>query len=85
MSTAETVVISVEATGFALAALAVAREAIKRPWIKFSWSASLAILPADKRDPAPVATAATKSSAVPAAGSEAPVGTADPAQIRPAA
>lgn len=53
MSTSEVIVVSVEATLFAGAVLAVAREAVKRPWVKFSCSVSFGILPADKRGPAP--------------------------------
>lgn len=70
MSTATTVVISAEATVGALALLAVAREAVKQPWVKFSCSVSFGILPADKRDPAPpvAATEITVPSASPAAG-----------------
>jgi hypothetical protein len=65
MSTAQTVVISVEATLFAGAVLAVARDAIKRPWVRFSWSVSFAILPADKREPAPKTSAGTAAGASP--------------------
>jgi hypothetical protein len=55
MSTAQTVAISVEATLFAGAVLAVAREAIRKPWVKFSWSVSVgvSIVPAEKRFPEP--------------------------------
>lgn len=53
MNTAETVVTISESAVLAGALLAVAREAVKRPWIRFSVSVSFAILPADKRDPAP--------------------------------
>jgi len=59
MNTVETVVTSVEATAAFGAVLFVAREALKRPWVKFSFTASFALLPPEKRDPAP-AVAVTK-------------------------
>ena len=71
MNTAETVLTITEAGAFAFACLAVAREAIKRPWIKFSWSASVSILPPEKRQPPQAAPAATNSAA----------GTADTAPV----
>ena len=61
MNTAETVLTITEAGAFAFACLAVAREAIKRPWIKFSWSASVSILPPEKRQPPQAAPAATST------------------------
>lgn len=75
MNTAETVLTITEAGAFAFAVLAVAREAVKRPWVRFSVSCSFAVLPADKRDPAPRAVA--KDSAAGAADT-APVPAAVP-------
>lgn len=70
MNTGETVLTITEAGAFAFAVLAVAREAVKRPWVRFSVSCSFAVLPADKRDPAP--RAAAKNPAAGAADAHAP-------------
>ena len=76
MNTAETVLTITEAGAFAFACLAVAREAVKRPWIKFSWSASVSILPPEKRQPPQAAPAATNPAA--GAADSAPVPAAVP-------
>jgi hypothetical protein len=59
MNTAEIVLVITFGAAFAFALLYVAREAIKRPWVKASWSwhMSISILPAGKRDPAPTSAA----------------------------
>lgn len=53
MNTPETVTACTEGALLIGALIAVTREAVKRPWVRFSVSWSFAILPADKRDPAP--------------------------------
>lgn len=65
MNTAEIVLVITFGAAFAFAVLYVAREAIKRPWVKASWSwhMSIAILPPDKRNPAPTSAATPVPSA----------------------
>ena len=73
MNTAEIVLVITFGAAFAFAVLYVAREAIKRPWVKASWSwhMSIAILPPDKR--APIPTSAATPASPPAEGSDAGV------------
>lgn len=85
MNTGETVLTITEAGAFAFAALAIMREAVKRPWVRFSVSWSFAILPADKRDPAP-RKGRPETPAVAAGANPAVTAGQDPAQtIRTAA